>query len=300
MDSEPGRVLTVGAVAHRLGVAVPTLRSWDRRYGLGPSAHSPGGHRRYTPQDLVLLHRMVALTVDGVPPAAAARVARGEQREPAPRRDGGGTGSLAVGRVPQAVRGLSRAATRLDVDGIRRRVAEHISEGGVADTWSGIVVPLLLRIGEAYERTPERVVPIEHAATAGTLAALHEIAPAGERGRLPAMLACAPDEQHTLPLEAVRAALAERDVAARFLGARLPADALCESAAKLRPTTIVVWAHTSSLARRVPLSQVGDSCSVLLLGGPGWSELAAARGHQQVPSLQEAVRAVMHAAAVGP
>ena len=28
----------VGAVSQRLGIATPTLRTWDRRYGLGPSA----------------------------------------------------------------------------------------------------------------------------------------------------------------------------------------------------------------------------------------------------------------------
>src|SRR5699024_777713 len=32
------RPLTVAAVAARLGVAASTLRTWDRRYGLGPSA----------------------------------------------------------------------------------------------------------------------------------------------------------------------------------------------------------------------------------------------------------------------
>ncbi|MGH3355154.1 MAG: MerR family transcriptional regulator [Nocardioidaceae bacterium] len=283
-------------MAHRLGVAVPTLRSWDRRYGLGPSAHSPGGHRRYTHEDLARLRRMVALTGDGVPPASAASVALGEDEEPLPGRHGGGSGSVAVGRAGLAVRGLSRDAARLDVDAVHRRLEAHIRERGVADTWSDVVVPLLQSIGEAYERTPERVVPIEHAATAATLTALHEIGPAAETGRLPALLACAPDEQHTLPLEALRAALAERDVAARFLGARLPADALRDSAARLRPTTIVVWAHRLSLARRVPLAQVAEGCSALLLGGPGWVRMAAARDYHHVPSLHEAVRAVLNAA----
>ena len=44
--------LTVAAVARRLGVAPATLRTWDRRYGLGPSAHAAGSHRRYTADDV--------------------------------------------------------------------------------------------------------------------------------------------------------------------------------------------------------------------------------------------------------
>ena len=33
----PLPALAVAAVARRLGVAPATLRTWDRRYGLGPS-----------------------------------------------------------------------------------------------------------------------------------------------------------------------------------------------------------------------------------------------------------------------
>ena len=44
--------LTAGAVARRLGVAVTTLRTWHQRYDLGPSAHEPGKHRRYTEEDV--------------------------------------------------------------------------------------------------------------------------------------------------------------------------------------------------------------------------------------------------------
>src|SRR5215470_11747005 len=68
--------LTVAAVARRLGVAPSTLRTWDRRYGLGPSGHVAGAHRRYTPGDLGRLVVMRRLTVSGVPPAEAAVMAR--------------------------------------------------------------------------------------------------------------------------------------------------------------------------------------------------------------------------------
>lgn len=68
--------LTVAAVARRLGVAPATLRTWDRRYGLGPSAHESGEHRRYCPEDLARLILMRRLITNGVSPADAAEQAK--------------------------------------------------------------------------------------------------------------------------------------------------------------------------------------------------------------------------------
>ncbi len=73
--SAPSPGLAVAAVARRLGVAPATLRTWDRRYGLGPSGRTAGSHRRYTPEDVARLLVMRRLTVDGVAPVDAARVA---------------------------------------------------------------------------------------------------------------------------------------------------------------------------------------------------------------------------------
>ena len=94
--------LTAGAAARRLGVAVTTLRTWHQRYGLGPSQHEPGQHRRYTREDMSRLEVMRRLTAQGVTPAEAAAWARRMPvpmdvptvaAEPAPSRtarDGGG------------------------------------------------------------------------------------------------------------------------------------------------------------------------------------------------------------------
>src|SRR4051795_5380404 len=75
--SAPTPTLTVAAVARRLGVAPSTLRTWDRRYGLGPSAHTAGSHRRYSATALSRLVVMRGLTMEGVPPAEAAQIALG-------------------------------------------------------------------------------------------------------------------------------------------------------------------------------------------------------------------------------
>ncbi|WP_434095684.1 MerR family DNA-binding transcriptional regulator, partial [Streptomyces humidus] len=47
--------LTTGALARRLGVAPTTLRSWDRRYGIGPAVRADGRHRRWRPSDVAVL-----------------------------------------------------------------------------------------------------------------------------------------------------------------------------------------------------------------------------------------------------
>lgn len=54
----------IGAVASMLRMPVATLRVWERRYGLTQRAPSPGGQRRYTPEDvrrLALIKRLTDL-----------------------------------------------------------------------------------------------------------------------------------------------------------------------------------------------------------------------------------------------
>lgn len=68
--------LGVAAAARRLGIAPATLRTWDRRYGIGPSEHAPGRHRRYSPDDIVRLELMQRALMRGASPADAARYAR--------------------------------------------------------------------------------------------------------------------------------------------------------------------------------------------------------------------------------
>src|SRR3954466_16377778 len=74
----------VAAVARALGVAPATLRTWDRRYGVGPSGHREGQHRRYTEVDLSRLEMMRQLLLQGVSTADAARAATTTQRDEGP------------------------------------------------------------------------------------------------------------------------------------------------------------------------------------------------------------------------
>ena len=76
MEQSPGlpdAELTVGAVARRLGIAPATLRTWGHRYGLGPSSHTSGKHRRYTSEDVARLDMLRQLMLNGVTVSEAAK-----------------------------------------------------------------------------------------------------------------------------------------------------------------------------------------------------------------------------------
>ena len=102
---------SVGAVARRLGVAPSTLRTWNRRYGIGARELSPGRHRRYTAEDITRLEHMQKLILRGAAPADAARAALtapvapgpaqvGADGAPWPRQRTGAAGSPAGRRPP--------------------------------------------------------------------------------------------------------------------------------------------------------------------------------------------------------
>src|SRR4051794_2754062 len=77
-----GAGLTIQAVSQLLDVPAPTIRSWERRYGVPPTSRSVGGHRRFFPDDLVMLRQMRDEIAKGHRASdAAARVIRSAEVE---------------------------------------------------------------------------------------------------------------------------------------------------------------------------------------------------------------------------
>lgn len=259
-----GALLSVGAAAGRLGVAPATVRSWERRYGLGPGGRSHGGHRRYTEADLNRLLLMQELVSRGQAPAAAARAVLGEvtEQSPAPavpasvrtaagpgqRRPthGGGPGGrvLAVPGASPEVRGLARAASRLDADAAAGQLGDLLVSRGVVHTWNEVLRPVLVSIGVRWVRAG---VDVEHVLSEAIMDALRSyraFLPRPVPGR-PVLLACTPHEQHTLPLHALAAALAERRIPLRLLGGRVPITAITTAARRTDAGAVFLWRHCS-------------------------------------------------------
>ena len=67
--------LTIEQVSRIVDVPVPTIRSWERRHHVPVVSRTPGGHRRYSSEQLAALRRMRDLVAQGLRPVdAAARV----------------------------------------------------------------------------------------------------------------------------------------------------------------------------------------------------------------------------------
>ncbi|WLQ46431.1 MerR family transcriptional regulator [Streptomyces poriferorum] len=313
--------LTTGEVARRLGVAPTTIRTWDRRYGLGPEAHTGGRHRRWTARDVARLERMCAWTATGLPPAEAARLARTDEpptvvpprrvpasapRPPAGARSRAGSG-LRLGDVRQECRGIARAALRLDAVALDRLLLTAITEHGLVAAWTEVIMPTLQAVGRKWETSGEKYVEVEHFLSWHVSGALRRSAPptAADRCGATTVLACVPGEMHTLPLEVLSAALTERGVPVRMFGGALPVESLVSAVRRTGPAAVGLWAQSRTTASR-PLAQHVAAMEwgvrgarrgpVVLALGPGWAGQAPA-GVARPGGLAEAVAALEAVAA---
>ncbi len=181
-----------------------------------PAAREDGRHRRWTPRDVALLEEMCRLTGTGVPPGEAARAAQhafGHPAQAAPRlpvpaqapRPGAAGSGLPLGTVRQECRGLARAAVRLDAPAVEARLALVVERLGTAAAWEEVMAPALRAVGRKWETAGERYVEVEHLLSWHVSSALRRVPPAPATTGPPVLLACVPEEQHALPVEALAA-----------------------------------------------------------------------------------------------
>ena len=298
----------VGVVSERLAIAAPTLRSWDRRHGIGPSLRTRGNHRRYTEHDIRRVLLMSRLTAQGVPAQSAADsvlamdsgaiaerleedrgfVAAGEGGGlgRGPGGSGGpgesGAGGARAGQVQGSeqhatdlVEAIVGAARALDSRTMTLLYRQVLRRRDVGRAWVEVFAPALRRVGELWEEG-RLGVQAEHLTSELLQSELRAVVRANRLrvAGLPVVLASADDEQHHLPLLALEAELARHGVASLFLGPRVPSDALVSALREAQPRAIFLWASLAR-PRAEPFwrdLEVVDWPLEVVIGGPGWPD----------------------------
>ena len=230
-----GSAFSIQQASVLLNVPAPTIRSWERRYGVPVAGRSHGGHRRYTADQLRTLRRIRDEIASGhTAHAAATRVKQEQSNAPDPR-----------------IQAFLAAVHRLDSTTVSELLDASSHALGLARTLDEVLFPAMREVGRCWE-TGRCDVAHEHLVTETSRAWLSRIiqtVPAVDAGSEPILLTCGPQDYHTIGLEAIGALLRQRGRACRMLGARTPAAFLPIAAKATGATGVIMVSHLPSARR---------------------------------------------------
>lgn len=281
--SDPRAVLRIGEVSRRTGVAVPTLRAWERRYGLLAPERTEGGHRLYRDADVDRVRAMSRLLDGGWSAAAAAREVRRSPATVTRLRPVPGSGSAAESLVAQ----LAASVDAFDVASADGLVDDVLARFEIPAALDEVLLPVLRHVGDGWQDDP-RVIAREHFATNLLRPRLQRLLrTSAVRSTGASILAAAPEgEEHDLGLLAAAAVAADAGWRVHYLGPRTPRAALHRAVAELDPDVVLVGAvfrtHAEAfLAGAVTFTRAGAPPRAhragLVLGGAGFLPSDASR-----------------------
>lgn len=253
----------VGAVSSRLNVTASTLRTWERRYGVGPSFRTQGGHRRYTEHDIDRVELMRRLLSRGVSAQDAARVARSLNREDLDLALSDGNSEPAD--VTHAEEDFLAAVVGGDRADLSRLFAGVLRQTPVTTAWRDVLAPSLRRM--TMESTSGAVsTDAADAASELLVRELHALM-AFERlpdtGHTHVLFARSLPSVEAIPLLVLEAALVQAGVATHAVGPELDGRAVAALAVRLRPDLLLTWGHPPTPPLRRAMNELEGVTSVI-------------------------------------
>lgn len=231
-----GEGLRIQEASQLLNVPAPTIRSWERRYGVPATARTSGRHRRYQPGDIAALAVMRDEIARGRRAGEAADIARAASAGDAPYQP--------------LIDDFLAAARRLDPGSVRALLDHAHDELGLEVAICGVLLPAMRQIGVWWE-TGHCDVAHEHLASEAARSWMNRLLYMGPAPWQPevVLLCCGPRDQHTIGLEAMALLLANRGWPCRLLGARTPSRSLAAALEGTGAAALVLVSHLS-VARR--------------------------------------------------
>ena len=231
--AEDPRGVPIKDVAQILGVPMPTIRSWELRYGIPSLSRTRGQHRRYSPDEVNALRLMRDEIARGQQAGIAAESVRRLLGTQGPAQD--------------LIQHILRAAENLDAAAIRARLDEAASTLGLGPSIDTVLLPSMRQVGVWWAIGHCDVVQ-ERMATEAVRAWLDRrsaFAPPPTRPR-PILLACGPSDLHTIGLESTAVLLRYQGWPCRVMGARTSTVTLTTAAQAAAAAGVVVVSHLAT------------------------------------------------------
>ena len=262
----------VGAVSSRLSVTASTLRTWERRYGVGPSFRTQGGHRRYTERDIDRVELMRRLVARGVSAQDAARVARTIARDELDLALTDEVNRAPARLAPEdLVDAVMAAVVTGDLERLSQLYAGLLRQGRLTDAWRDVFSPSLVRM--SLERSVGTLNA--GAATAATdvlireLRALVAVERLPDTGHIGILFARNVPEVEAIPLLVLEAALVQAGVSTQSVGPEVGGRSIASLATRLRPDVVVTWGHPPDAALRRAV-EVLEGVTFMVRAMPAW------------------------------
>jgi MerR family transcriptional regulator, light-induced transcriptional regulator len=232
----------IGAVTRLTGIAMTTLRAWERRYNFPDASRSSGGQRLYSEADIIRLRWVQARVAEGMQPSQAVLLLNHLESAGQP------TSERMERETPEQAEMVAHLVDLLSHGDLEH--ADQVLTGGLASSSSdsmilNVVRPVLTKIGELWE-TGRLDIAAEHLAThylRQKLLLWMASSPPPLR-RSPVVLACAPQEWHDGSLLILGALLRHRRIPVVYLGQALPMPDLASYIRTNQPALVVLVAMT--------------------------------------------------------
>ena len=228
--------LPIASVSSLLGIPIPTIRSWERRYGFPVPSRTQGKHRRYSVDEVDQLRRVRDEITRGHNAREAVDVVRRSTTEGRPRTE--------------LLDRFLVASMHLDPSQLREILTEGTEQLGVEHTIRDVALPAMREMGSRWKAGVCDTAH-EHLATEAVrvwLARQSVMAPPAFRP-YPLILACGPKDLHTIGLESFGVVLARRGWSVRTLGALTPVSSLVAAVRAAEARGAVVTSQRSVTRR---------------------------------------------------
>ncbi|MFI5274419.1 MAG: cobalamin-dependent protein [Ktedonobacterales bacterium] len=294
------------AVVHQTGVPAPTLRAWERRYGVLAPRRGENDYRLYSERDMMKVSWLRERVDSGMTISQAIALLRAlEPARRKGRRTRGQTADLepmsAAARAPDFYSldllgtTLLAQVSQFDEPGAVRTIAQALAVYTVEEVCLHVLQPVLVEVGHRWA-TGMLSVTAEHFASAlirAQLDSLYRCPAAIETGPL-VLVGCASGELHELGALMLALFLRRAGLRVAYVGQSVEVASLADTVAALKPACVVLSAalpeHVPALAQAAqqiasrhggPLfcfgGQAFDDNSALAEGLPGYFMGSSAR-----------------------